>query len=120
MSTEQQPVPSEDSEGQRTRRWGVTTLPEVLARVRVEIPLLAPRRSIGTKLILVLGVAMVITFGALGWMNMYQSRKTVEQTTFLHAARVSDVVVRSATNYVMRSDRLALYEMMTTIAEEPG
>ena len=63
---------------------------------------------------------MLITFGALGWMNMYQSRKTVEQTTFLHAARVSDVVVRSATNYMMRNDRLALYEMMTTIAEEPG
>jgi two-component system, NtrC family, sensor kinase len=120
MSTEQQPVPSGSPEGQRTRRWGFKTLPEVLARVRTELPLLAPRRSIGTKLIVVLGAAMLITFGALGWMNMYQSRKTVEQTTFLHAARVSDVVVRSATNYMMRNDRLALYEMMTTIAEEPG
>jgi hypothetical protein len=63
---------------------------------------------------------MAVTFGALGWMNMYQSRKTVEDTTFRHAARVSDVVVRSATNYMMRNDRLALYEMMTTIADEPG
>src|SRR6266581_8620234 len=98
MSTEQQPVPSESSEGDRKRRWGFKFLPEVLARVRDEVPLLTPRRSIGTKLILVLGIAMVITFGALGWMNMYQSRKTVEETTFRHAARVSDVVVRSATN----------------------
>ncbi len=120
MSTEQQPVPSEPSEGDRKRRWGFKFLPEVLARVRDEVPLLTPRRSIGTKLILVLGIAMVITFGALGWMNMYQSRKTVEETTFRHAARVSDVVVRSATNYMMRNDRLALYEMMTTISEEPG
>jgi two-component system, NtrC family, sensor kinase len=120
MSTEQQPAPSGLSEGNRTRRWGLTSLPEILARLRAEMPLLAPRRSIGTKLILVLGAAMAITFGALGWMNMYQSRKTVEETTFRHAARVSDVVVRSASHYMMRNDRLALYEMMTTIADEPG
>src|SRR6185369_15572114 len=120
MSTEQQPVPSECSEGSRSRRRGFTTLPDILARLRAEWPMLAPRRSIGSKLIIVLGAAMVVTFGALGWMNMYQSRKTVEETTFRHAARVSDVVVRSATNYMMRNDRLALYEMMTTISEEPG
>jgi two-component system, NtrC family, sensor kinase len=120
MSTEQQPVPSDQNEGQRSRVQGPTSLPGTLTRLRAELPMLTPRRSIGSKLILVLGVAMVITFGALGWMNMHQSRKTVEDTTFRHAARVSDVVVRSASNYMMRNDRLALYEMMGTIADEPG
>lgn len=96
------------------------TLPGILARVRAELPMLTLRRSIGSKLILVLGVAMVVTFGALGFMNMRQSRRTVEDITFRHAARVSDVVVRSASHYMMRNDRLALYEMMATIADEPG
>src|SRR3954453_10636506 len=71
MSTEQQPAPSGNPEGKRKHSWGLTSLPEILARLRAELPLLAPRKSIGTKLILVLGVAMAITFGALGWMNMY-------------------------------------------------
>jgi len=113
------PVPSgETTEG--PRKPALASVPGVLARLRAELPMLAPRRSIGTKLILVLGVAMVITFGTLGWMNIRQSRRTVEDITFRHAARVSDVVVRSASHYMMRNDRLALYEMMTTIADEPG
>ena len=120
MSTRQQNDPAEKSEGRRWHGLGFPSLREALARLREELPMLTPRRSIGTKLILVLGVGMVITFGALGWMNMHQSRKIVEETTFQHAARVSDVVVRSASHYMMRNDRLALYEMMTTIADEPG
>lgn len=78
------------------------------------------RRSISTKLLFVLLGAMVMIFSALGIANMVMARRSVETATLRSAARLSDIVVRSGSHYMMRNDRRALYEMMSTIADEPG
>lgn len=77
-------------------------------------------RSIGTKLMLMLLCGMILTFTGIGVLNMRLNRRSVESSTFRSAATLSNVVVRSASHYMMRNDRQALYEMMSTMADEPG
>ncbi len=80
----------------------------------------AGESSISTKLLFLLLGAMVITFGTLGYLNIRTHRKHLETTTLNAAERISDVVKRSTSFHMMRNDRNALYEMMSTMADEPG
>ncbi|HET7440386.1 MAG TPA: ATP-binding protein [Terriglobales bacterium] len=76
--------------------------------------------SIGAKLILSLLAAMVGIFALLGYLNTRLHRQHLEAATLTSAERVSDVIKRSTTYYMLRNDREGLYHVMATIADEPG
>ncbi len=76
--------------------------------------------SISAKLILLLIVAMVLTFATAGYINIRLHRAQLENSTLASADSMSDVIKRSTSYYMMRNDRYALYEMMSTMADEPG
>jgi two-component system, NtrC family, sensor kinase len=80
----------------------------------------ATSTSISTKLLVLLLGAMVVTFGLLGYLNIKLHRKHLETTTLNAAERIGDVVKRSTSFHMMRNDRNALYEMISTMADEPG
>ena len=77
-------------------------------------------RSLSAKLITSLLAAMVVIFALLGYLNVRLSREHLEAATLVSAERVSDVIKRSTTYYMLRNDREGLYHFMHTIADEPG
>jgi two-component system, NtrC family, sensor kinase len=78
------------------------------------------RHGLGTKLIGLLLGAMVIIFSLLGYLNIRLHRKHLDAAALASAERMSDVIKRSTTYYMMRNDREAVYHAMTTMADEPG
>src|SRR5207248_9214554 len=56
----------------------------------------------------------------LGYVNTRLHRQHLEAATLTSAERVSDVIKRSTTYYMLRNDREGLYHVMSTIADEPG
>ena len=76
--------------------------------------------SISAKLLLLVVVTLVATFGVLGYLNIRLHRKHLEAQTLTAAERISDVIKRSTSSYMMRNDRNGLYDMMSTMADEPG
>lgn len=77
-------------------------------------------RSISAKLILLLLIVMVAIFAVLGYLNIRLHRRDLEGAALLSAERISDVIKRSATYYMLRNDREGLYHVMQTIADQPG
>jgi two-component system, NtrC family, sensor kinase len=76
--------------------------------------------SIGTKLIASLLSGMLVIFALLGYLNIRLHRQHLEAATLASAERVSDVIKRSATYYMLRNDREGLYRSIQTMADEPG
>ncbi len=76
--------------------------------------------SISAKLIGSLLAAMVAIFGLLGYLNIHLHRQHLEEATLVSAERVSDVIKRNTTYYMLRNDREGMYHVMRTIADEPG
>ncbi len=76
--------------------------------------------SISAKLIGALLAVMVVIFALLGYMNIRLHRQHLEAATLASAERVSDVIRRSTTYYMLRNDREGLYHAIQTIADEPG
>jgi len=76
--------------------------------------------SLSAKLITLLLASMVVIFALLGYLNIRLHRKHLEAATLSSAERVSDVISRSATYYMLRNDREGLYHTIQTIADEPG
>src|ERR1700685_3736017 len=76
--------------------------------------------SISAKLIGSLLAVMVVIFGLLGYLNIRLHRQHLEAATLASAERVSDVIKRSTTYYILRNDREGLYHSIQTIADEPG
>jgi two-component system NtrC family sensor kinase len=76
--------------------------------------------SLSAKLITLLLVAMLFIFALLGYLNVRLHRQHLEAAALASAERVSDVIKRSATYYMLRNDREGLYHVMQTIADEPG
>src|SRR5689334_2589733 len=77
-------------------------------------------QSLSAKLIILLVTAMMVIFGLLGYANIRLHRQHLEATTLVSAERVSDVIKRSTSFHMLRNDREALYNAITTIAHEPG
>jgi two-component system NtrC family sensor kinase len=77
-------------------------------------------RSISTKLITLLLASMVVIFALLGYVNVRLHRQHLEAATLTSAERVSDVIKRSTTYYMLRNDREGLYHTIKTMADEPG
>src|SRR2546426_7928631 len=76
--------------------------------------------SVSGKLIGSLLVAMVIIFALLGYLNIRLHRQHLEAAALTSAERVSDVIKRSTTYYMLRNDREGLYLAIKTMADEPG
>jgi len=76
--------------------------------------------SISAKLIGSLLAVMVVIFALLGYLNIRLHRQHLEAATLASAERVSDVIRRSTTYYMLRNDREGLYHAIQTMAEEPG
>ena len=76
--------------------------------------------SISAKLIGSLLVVMVVIFALLGYLIVRLHRQHLEAATLASAERVSDVISRSTTYYMLRNDREGLYHSIQTMADEPG
>lgn len=79
-----------------------------------------PHHRLSTKLIAFLLGTMMLTFGLLGVVNVRLHRRHLEAATLTAAERVSDIIKRSTSYHMMRNDREAVYEIIRTIAGEPG
>ena len=82
--------------------------------------LLRVSRSVSAKLILSLLLVLVVIFAVLGFLNIRLHRKHLEAATLLSAERVSDMIKRSTSYYMLREDREGLYHTIQTMAAEPG
>jgi two-component system, NtrC family, sensor kinase len=76
--------------------------------------------GLGTKLIGMLLGAMIVIFALLGYLTIRLHRQHLEATTLLSAERMSDVIKRSTTYYMLRNDREGVYHNMATMAKQPG
>ena len=76
--------------------------------------------SVSGKLIGSLLATMVVIFALLGYLNIRLHRQHLEAATLASAERVSDVISRSTTYYMLRNDREGLYHAIQTMADEPG
>jgi two-component system NtrC family sensor kinase len=77
-------------------------------------------RSLSAKLISLLLAVMVVVFALLGYLNIQLHRQHLEAAALTSAERVSDVIKRSTTYYMLRNDREGMYHAMATMADEPG
>jgi len=76
--------------------------------------------SISAKLVILLVALMTAVFGLYGYLNIRLQRQQLEKSTLASAERVSDVIKRSASYYMLRNQRDGLYRTITTMANEPG
>jgi two-component system, NtrC family, sensor kinase len=78
------------------------------------------RYGLGTKLIALLLGAMVVIFGLLGYLTIRLQRQHMEAATLLSAERISDVIQRNTTEYMLHNDREGLHRAISEMAKEPG
>ena len=78
------------------------------------------RYGLGTKLIVMLLGAMLVIFALLGYLTIRLQRQHLEAATLLSAERISDVIRRNTTDYMLRNDREGLHHTISTMASEPG
>ena len=76
--------------------------------------------SLSTKLALVLVAAMMVFFGLLGYLNIRLQRRQLERNTLETAERISDVIKRNASYYMMRNEGEGLHHLISDIGTEPG
>ena len=76
--------------------------------------------SISAKLVILLVALMAVVFGVLGYLNIRLQRQQLEKSTLASAERVSDVIKRSASYYMLRNQRDGLYHIIRAMANEPG
>src|SRR5215472_10890854 len=77
-------------------------------------------RSLSAKLISLLLLVMTGVFALLGYLNIHLHRQHLEAATLTSAERMSDVIKRSTSYYMLRNDREGMYHAMATMADEPG
>ncbi len=77
-------------------------------------------QSVSAKLMIAIFVVLVIIFGLLGYLTIRTQRKHLEDEALVSAEQQSDVLRRSASRYMLRNDRVGLYEMMLNMADQPG
>ncbi|MGB9235792.1 MAG: ATP-binding protein [Terriglobales bacterium] len=78
------------------------------------------RYGLGTKLIVLLLGAMLVIFALLGYLTIRLQRQDLEAATLLSAERISDVIRRNTSDYMLRNDSDGLHRAMSAMANEPG
>jgi len=76
--------------------------------------------TLSARLIALLLAGMVVIFALLGYLNIRLHRRHLEAATLLAAERMSDVIQHATTYHMLRNDRDALYQSISTMASEPG
>jgi two-component system, NtrC family, sensor kinase len=76
--------------------------------------------SLSAKLLVLLVSSMAIVFGLLGYLNVELHRRHLERTALAAAARMSSVIKRNTSYYMLRNQRDGLYHIITDMANEPG
>jgi two-component system NtrC family sensor kinase len=76
--------------------------------------------SLSGKLLVVLVSSMALVFGLLGYLNIQLHRRHLERTALADAARMSSVIKRNTSYYMLRNQRDGLYHIITDMANEPG
>jgi two-component system, NtrC family, sensor kinase len=76
--------------------------------------------SLPSKLLLLLVSSLALVFGVLGYLNIELHRKHLERATLADAARMSSVIKRNTSYYMLRNQRDGLYHIITEMADEPG
>jgi two-component system NtrC family sensor kinase len=78
------------------------------------------RYGLGTKLIAILLGAMLVVFALLGYLTIRLQRQHLEAATLLSAERISNIIRRNTSDYMLRNDREGLHRAVSTMASEPG
>jgi two-component system, NtrC family, sensor kinase len=76
--------------------------------------------SVSAKLITLSLSSMGIIFALLGYLTIRLHRQHLEASALASAERVSDIIKRSTTYYMLRNDRDGLYHTIQTMTNEPG
>jgi two-component system, NtrC family, sensor kinase len=77
-------------------------------------------RSLSARLTVLLLATTIVSFALLGYFIIRLHQEHLEAATLLSAERVSDVIKRSTTEYMLRNDREGLYRAIHTMADQPG
>ncbi|HVM93544.1 MAG TPA: ATP-binding protein [Terriglobales bacterium] len=84
------------------------------------VPAARVRYGLGTKLIVMLLGGMLVIFSLLGYLTIRLQRQHMEMATLLSAERISDVIRRNTTEYMLHNDREGLHRAISAMANEPG
>jgi two-component system, NtrC family, sensor kinase len=76
--------------------------------------------SLSGRLLIVLVSAMAVVFGVLGYLNIQLHQRHLERSSLATAARISSVIKRNTSYYMLRNQRDGLYHIITDMANEPG
>jgi two-component system, NtrC family, sensor kinase len=76
--------------------------------------------SVSAKLLLLLVSSMALVFGVLGYLNIQLHRRHLETAARDSAGRMSSVIKRNTSYYMLRNQRDGLYHIITDMANEPG
>lgn len=76
--------------------------------------------SVSARLFVVVLAILLASFGLLGFVNIRLHRQHLEAARLDDAERLSDVVRRSTSHYMLLNDRAALRHIVNTIGQEPG
>ena len=78
------------------------------------------RVGLAVKLVVLLLVSTVALFALFGYLNLRLQRRHSEEIILQSANRIGDLIARSTHYQMMRNDREALYQVISTIGAEPG
>jgi two-component system, NtrC family, sensor kinase len=76
--------------------------------------------SVAVRLFSVVFLVLVFNLGLLGYVNVRLHRHHLESSRLAAAERMSDIVRRSTSYYMLRNDREALRNIVETIGQERG
>ena len=76
--------------------------------------------SLATKLFVIVFAVLLLSLGLLGYANIRLHRRHLEAAERAAAERMSDIVRRSTSYYMLRNDREALRHIVEVIGQEPG
>jgi len=91
--------------------------PEAKSRLQSVWKKLTGRLSV--RLLVLLVAAMAVVFGVLGYLNIQLQQLHLERTALADAARMSSVIKRNTSYYMLRNQRDGLYHIITDMANEP-
>jgi two-component system NtrC family sensor kinase len=77
-------------------------------------------RSISAKLMVSIFITMLFIFALLGYFTIRLHRMHLEAAALISAEQQSEVLRRSASHYMLKDDRVGLYQMMANMADQPG
>jgi two-component system, NtrC family, sensor kinase len=75
--------------------------------------------NLSSKLVVLLVSSMAVVFGPVGYLNIQLHRQHLVRAALVDASRVSNVIKRNTSYYMLRNQRDGLYHIITDMAHEP-